>query len=337
MRCYYPTFALHSIYSSLILDENLNMAIASQSIDDFILNLHDASMHLGAADFQRWTLNEMRRFIDFDFAIWGAGDGRNRQLHSATILDQVDTLFDTWEAVKHEDPFANLVIGNTGRTWTADPLPHFKKSRAYREHWRLYNAQQMLSTMEVDPKTGLHVFVTLARDDEHKRFGPEEIGQKSLITQHIFLAARHNDMHVLRSQQAPAAFIDKGGIINASLPEFSSMLAQEWGRRCDTRLPTDVTAALWQTGHYRGQQIMLNAQAVSHRLLVRAGVTPYVHLSEREREVAWAYVKGHTHKEVAKLLEVSPTTVRTHLARVYHKLDISDKASLALWLRDNFM
>ncbi|WP_411361021.1 response regulator transcription factor [Pseudidiomarina sp. YC-516-91] len=313
------------------------MTMQNQQVEQFILDLHDASMFLSTQEFQQWTLKEIRRFIDFDFAIWGAGDGRHRQLHHATILDQVDTLFSTWEAVKHVDPFANLVIGNTGKTWTTDPLPDFKKSQAFREHWGLYRAQQMMSTMEVDQQTGLHIFVTLVRDQEKQRYNQHELALKNMITQHIFLAARHNDLHHLRSLRSPAAFMDRGGVLNAALPEFRALIVQEWGRRAEQKLPEEVNQALWRTGGFRARNIVLQAQQINNRLLVRAGIAPSVDLSAREHEVAWAYVSGHTHKEVAKLLGISPTTVRTHLARVYQKLEVTDKASLAFWLRENSM
>ncbi|MGD8177274.1 response regulator transcription factor [Marinimicrobium sp. ARAG 43.8] len=307
-----------------------------KKISDFILSVHDASMHLSPMDFHRWTLKEIRRYIDFDFAIWGAGDGQSRQLSQATILDQTDTLFETWEAVKEEDPFANLVIGNTGKTWSIEQLPDFHESRAYHEHWGRYYARQMISTMEVDDRTGLHIFVTLAREQQESIFTPQHMQMKSLITQHLFLAARHNDMHSLRTHQAPAALVDRHGILHAALPNMTVLLADEWGGAATRRLPENVTYALWRRGHYQnGRHLALNAERVGQRLLIRAALVPTAVLSEREKEVAWIYAAGSSHKEVAKTLGISPTTVRTHLARVYQKLGISDKGSLAIWLKDH--
>lgn len=311
------------------------MDTRDKRISEFILSMHDASMYLTASEFQEWTLKEIQSLIDFDFAIWGSGDGTSRQLHTATILHQVDSLFETWEEVKHEDPYANLVIANTGKTWHSNVLPDFHNCRAYDEHWGRYYAKQLISTMEIDPKTGLHIFVTLARDTQDNDFTHAEMALKNTITQHLFLAARHNDMHNLRSQQAPAAFIDTQGLLNAALPEFIALLTNEWGRKAKHQLPAEVNETLWTKGCFRNQRIMLNAQRFNNRLLVRAGVCAEVQLSNREQEVAWAYVKGHTHKEVARILEISPTTVRTHLARVYQKLDVSDKAELASWLHTN--
>jgi len=302
---------------------------------DFILAIHDASMYLSPAEFHRWALKEIRQYIDFDFAIWGGGNGQSRQLHMATVLDQVDTFFETWESIKHEDPYADLVIGNTGKTWSVEELPHFRHSQAYSEHWGRYCARQMVSTMEVDPQTGLHIFVTLARENQQCPFNELEARVKNMITQHLFLASRHNDMHYLRANQAPAAFVDRRGLLHASLPEFCALLVTEWGREASQRLPEVVNQVLWQTGRYQSRHVSLNAQQFNNRLLVRAAMTPTAILSPREEEVAWMYAEGSSYKQVAQALAISPTTVRTHLARIYQKLNISDKGLLAIWLKEN--
>ncbi|HEY7884993.1 MAG TPA: hypothetical protein VIC08_08620, partial [Cellvibrionaceae bacterium] len=84
--------------------------------------------------------------------------------------------------MKHEDPYANLVIGNTGKTWRSEQLPAFQESRAYNEHWKLYQAKNMISTMEVAPQSGLHIFVTLARESLGTAFSHKDVQMKALIT-----------------------------------------------------------------------------------------------------------------------------------------------------------
>ncbi|MFT5113088.1 MAG: DNA-binding CsgD family transcriptional regulator/TolB-like protein/Tfp pilus assembly protein PilF [Parasphingorhabdus sp.] len=51
-------------------------------------------------------------------------------------------------------------------------------------------------------------------------------------------------------------------------------------------------------------------------------------LSNRELEVAAAYAKGQSYKEIARSLSISPTTVRTHLRTVYSKLGVTSKIEL---------
>jgi len=50
------------------------------------------------------------------------------------------------------------------------------------------------------------------------------------------------------------------------------------------------------------------------------------HLSEREREVLSAIVKGFSYAEIASLLGVSTHTVATHVRRLYHKLAVHSRS-----------
>ncbi|MCP1674828.1 DNA-binding CsgD family transcriptional regulator [Natronocella acetinitrilica] len=306
----------------------------SGSVSEFLLHVHDASARLAPEDFQMWTLRELQRHIDFDFAIWGAGDGHDRRLHRASVYNQVETLFQTWEPVKNEDGYADLVIGNTGKTWTLSQVPNVFRTRAYNEHWRLYDAREMLSTMQVDPVTGLHVFVTLSRDRLERRFTEPERRFKNLVTKHLFVAARHNDQAQLGRTGAPAALIDHLGHVHASLPGFIELIVDEWGAAAGRRLPRAAAQDLWQRGHHEALGLHLDAEPAGTRLLVRArrraALPPS--LSRRELEVAWAYANGKSQKMVARELDISPTTVHTHLRRIYQKLGVTDKGALALWL-----
>jgi two-component system response regulator NreC len=54
-------------------------------------------------------------------------------------------------------------------------------------------------------------------------------------------------------------------------------------------------------------------------------------LSEREREIFQLVAEGHSNKEVAELLKVSPTTVETHRAHILQKLDVHNTAELVLY------
>jgi DNA-binding CsgD family transcriptional regulator len=51
-------------------------------------------------------------------------------------------------------------------------------------------------------------------------------------------------------------------------------------------------------------------------------------LTLREREVAVLISQGRTHKEIARLLGLSPATVRNHTARIYAKTQVGSRAAL---------
>ncbi|GGS62151.1 DNA-binding response regulator [Planobispora rosea] len=67
--------------------------------------------------------------------------------------------------------------------------------------------------------------------------------------------------------------------------------------------------------------------AVAARVLNRVRTPPPAELSERERTVLGLVAQGCTNKETAATLFISETTVKTHLAHIYTKLGVSDRAS----------
>jgi DNA-binding NarL/FixJ family response regulator len=67
------------------------------------------------------------------------------------------------------------------------------------------------------------------------------------------------------------------------------------------------------------------------RRLAEKGKDRYDSLSEREREIFQLVAEGHSTKEIADMLSVSPTTVETHRAHILQKLDIHNTAELVLY------
>lgn len=51
-------------------------------------------------------------------------------------------------------------------------------------------------------------------------------------------------------------------------------------------------------------------------------------LSEREREVAWLILRGHSFREIAQALGIAPGTVKNHRKRLYARLNINSQGEL---------
>jgi DNA-binding NarL/FixJ family response regulator len=67
------------------------------------------------------------------------------------------------------------------------------------------------------------------------------------------------------------------------------------------------------------------------RLSDASVVDPYDSLSDREREIFQLIAEGHSNKDVALILSISPATVETHRARILQKLDVHNTAELVLY------
>jgi len=57
----------------------------------------------------------------------------------------------------------------------------------------------------------------------------------------------------------------------------------------------------------------------------------YDSLSEREREIFQLIAEGHSNKEIADVLSISPATVETHRAHILQKLDLHSTAEVVLY------
>jgi DNA-binding NarL/FixJ family response regulator len=57
-------------------------------------------------------------------------------------------------------------------------------------------------------------------------------------------------------------------------------------------------------------------------------------LTKREREVLQYIARGYTYREVATQLYISVKTVETHVSKVLHKLQLSNRAELTKWAVD---
>ena len=57
--------------------------------------------------------------------------------------------------------------------------------------------------------------------------------------------------------------------------------------------------------------------------------TPAAELSEREREVLTHVAAGRSNKDIARVLYLSPNTVKTHVSSLLRKLNASSRAQLA--------
>ena len=68
------------------------------------------------------------------------------------------------------------------------------------------------------------------------------------------------------------------------------------------------------------------------RHLAQKGIVDrYDALSEREREIFQLIAEGHSNKEMAELLSISPATVETHRAHILQKLDLHSTAEVVLY------
>src|SRR5262245_5153908 len=71
--------------------------------------------------------------------------------------------------------------------------------------------------------------------------------------------------------------------------------------------------------------------ATDRRKRSRTNAAADVGLTEREIEVLVLVSEGYSNAELARLLWVTPQTVKFHLSNIYRKLDVSNRTQAGLW------
>jgi len=56
-------------------------------------------------------------------------------------------------------------------------------------------------------------------------------------------------------------------------------------------------------------------------------------LTEKEKQIALLVSKGYSNKSIASKLDIAESTVKVHLRKIFHKLHVTDRLSLALICR----
>jgi DNA-binding NarL/FixJ family response regulator len=75
----------------------------------------------------------------------------------------------------------------------------------------------------------------------------------------------------------------------------------------------------------------LDPRAARTVLDARSEPDPLANLSAREREVLELLVEGLPNKLIARRLEISEKTVKSHLTRIFRELGVTDRTQAALW------
>jgi DNA-binding NarL/FixJ family response regulator len=79
----------------------------------------------------------------------------------------------------------------------------------------------------------------------------------------------------------------------------------------------------------------LDPRAARTILDARSAPDPLAGLSAREREVLGLLVDGLPNKLIARRLQISEKTVKSHLTRIFRELDVTDRTQAALWAERN--
>lgn len=157
------------------------------------------------------------------------------------------------------------------------------------------------------------------------------MGQRTDLT----LRAAHAFMHAGRWDEAArtaAVALDRllaEGVRGQALlcgPAVLQALAEaRWGGRLTAAQQAELQAAAVLSASLHGTPTAAGAGSAA----------PEGPLSDREREVLERMAAGDSNKLIARALDISPHTVKRHVANILDKLAVASRAQAAAWWRDH--
>jgi len=312
------------------------------AVSEYLLGLYARSTEADAAGFSTFALDGMRALLGADKAWWGVISVSEAGPHllSSFLCGLPPTWDAAWETVKQDDSIAKLIARTKNQAVTLDSaaIPATSGLRRLADG---YDLRQTISISVNLPDQRAFMFVSLYRGHERHVFTPEDQSINQLLIPHLHAAWRQNLRERLRPGGDPGgadtyrAFVDREGKPVQHEDGFATVVSQHWpswrGALLPLHLREAIEAARAAPGSWvgRGAWAVRSAPAGLLTLIELREATPLDRLTPRELQAARLFAEGATHKDIARLTGLTPSTVRHYLREAYSKLNIDNKAALA--------
>lgn len=308
-----------------------------QDLQWFISNLYCEGAEVEPERFRRWALQQLRRIIPFDAAIWGSGNRQQTRFSNVTIEGLGPDFARALEASIEYNPLFDAVLSHPGKPCAmSDVMPDrkFYKSALYRDTFAPFGVERILSSINLDRRSGLETLLTIYRFDRKHKFSAEEKRTQEYILHHLIHAASHAFFltiarPVTHKRQEWNAVCDSAGLFQDVEPRFVDMLEQAFPDWSGERLPFEMPAAGFSGDVGGGLCLRVESMSDDLYLLHLRESGPLDELTQRERDVVLQVCDGLSAKAIGRSLDLAPSTVSTHLYRAYRKLGVESRTNLA--------
>jgi DNA-binding CsgD family transcriptional regulator len=327
-------------------------------MNDVLLTLHAGCRQQTVENFKAWALNEIKRLVHFDKSNWGSGVLVNGTfVLFGAYLQGLDSGFQQrFNEMSHLDTRADELITQSKLTLNRDCHSAIDTNQEFRRYVLdpagiRYGLQSAL----LDKSTGVFDGIVLMRTNECPPFTEQERSTVESLIPHLAQACAANRLE--RAQDIidlgrRSAFhnivASRDGLLIAAESSATKMLLEEWPEWAGGRLPAPIadainavitnavtTSDVATTADVESPLILRFRTLVAHihthdnQVLVRLrGPSVIDGLGARELLVAERFAAGASYKEIAKALDISPSTVSNQLGVVYSKLGVANKIAL---------
>ena len=314
---------------------------------DLILELYRAAKETPVDEFQELALALVKQQTSFRTAFWGSGEMTSSGLiaQSIHLHNEPPEMLKDWVRINRKDTVIDDVFSNPGHALISHTPSRYKaigdgEILDYAKHYG-HMSIMVVSTMSASHPAGQ--WLSLYRPDQHDHFTQAEGHLLEQLAPHLaealeinrLLGQAHISEHGDPGTAGTRAIARSDGTLYHCGKKFTDLLLEIWPEWQCGRLPEELMVAL-----HPGREIILSNHGIAVSasvlgnmlMLTIRRISPLHILSQRELEVARLYGAGNSYKEIGLLLDISPSTVRNFLGRIYTKLGIGNKMELASML-----
>lgn len=318
--------------------------ISVEAFSTLLLDLNRASRSLAMRAFQAYAMERVRLHFAFDAVIWGMTtqmENDRHIVHDVYSEGMPDNCGDQLNfALSLAEPrilIAKTCLNSPGTCFNFGPEQLTTDVRQLMVT-QYFGAMHVLCTISRSDIPQLLSFLSVHRRDAEHAFSEADRQLMEFLMPHLADMMQINRVwQIASARRAPPrsrtaiAVVDEVGVLCAAEPGFGSHLRTEWPAWDGPFLPKPLLTTLASgRNRYLGMSLAFTFEQVQKSTLVTvAQRTPADALSPREYAVASAFANGESYKEVARVLGMSPSTVRHHLRVIYEKLAVSDKGELS--------
>lgn len=283
--------------------------------------------------FHETVLECIKGALPFEKAWWGrAAQSEDGQVEQSSYLYRLPAKYlEDWQAIRHQDITVQRVYAEPGRAAVVD-MQAAASPEGLRWLAKRHGIHELLCVIHTDPSTQLSDHLSLYRPSGAAPFEPEECQLLECLMPHLAAAVAVNQIRTLvalreslSEQRLALAVCNREGMLYSAEPGFVEILLIEWPKWVGPQLPVGL-----KLEGYEGKHLHIEARQITDLYLLNARSRCAIEqLSAREIEVAKLFGDGKTYKEIARLLAVSPHTVRHHLRTIYSKLGVHGKVGVA--------
>lgn len=317
----------------------------AEELSNYLLTIYENARNLPPNKYHQWLQGSLRPYMTYDSALWSLMD-EDGAVVGASLLDVhpslVTNYFEVALQTDEQLVFLDEIKRRQGKTVLINDVmtvDEFHQTDLFREFSLPMEVPNNIGFAQslYDGST-ITAFMHLARKSISDTFVYEDSKLTDEILPHWGIASHFNmtKKSTVTSLSDQFCICSAGGEILFSHKRFWQAIEYEWGKK--HFLPSFDYLDYKNANNkmlYSGKHLELRISSCGPVFLCKASLLPKIqpekidNLTDREKEIACYFSRGHSYKEIADILGISKKTVDNHARSIRDKLVINSMSQLA--------